>query len=467
MLFKLKGELILDPNKPTIAFYDKGDTSGYTHIYGPARIIKEELRKYYNIIVIGTGCKLENNYYGVSRDVTEVLLRKADDPENYIKKNAKVINGWMEESFKDLPVLDYIILGTDDFFRLPLTGYISRKVSTYLSDMQNEFFDYIGEDQEILDTIKKGNQKVVNEYDRLVSPIAFSTKDYNLFMRSIDFINRTGRLKNNVIGFSIDPAIYTPFFDELNIPSKFYYFAEDKRGTRNFEQLDISQLQHIIYDRKYTPDTLDDWSDSDISKTHNMFFAGTIFQEKGSRTQIWKEFLDGVKSENCSYYIPLRKNGIIKSVDGPNERQINILEERFPELYNEVKNHPHFKGGLPPELLHERQRRYKYGMVFRCVSVNDSLNFRPVLYAYEDILPFLDYQYDPAYLQIPKHMQDKLVVHSAEDIDARIKYYNENDDERIIVLNELKELFRINEYINNPVEMLNEQINKIIPDFNK
>lgn len=469
MLFELQGELVIDPNKTTILFFDKGDQTAYTYIYGAARAIKDELQKHYNVITIGTGCKLPYNYYKVNRGKTSTLLRKVDSPEDYIDKNTAVIEKWMDESFKDLPEIEYIILGTDDFFRLPLTSYVRKSVSSQLCDMQNEFFDYIGDDKELIDKINEANKDTLKNWGKKVSPLAFSTKDYSLMMGAILHIHKRGKLKKNVISFSVDPAIYTPFFHLNNIPSKFYYFAEDKRGTRNFEQLDISQLQHIVYGRRFD-NKIDDWGETTPSKNDNhdknMFFAGTIFQEKGSRVKIWDEFLDGVKSEDCSYYIPLRKNGIIMNPNGPNDRQINFLEERFKELYDKVRSHKNFKGGLTPEQLHKEQRQYKYGMIFRCVSINDSLNMRPVLYAYEGILPLLDYQYDPAYLQIPKHIQDRIVVHSAEEIDERIKYFNENDNERMNVLNELRELFRIDEYINNPDEMLKEQIMKIIPDFN-
>lgn len=462
MIFELQGKLILDENKKTVIFMDKGDQTGYTHIYGAARIIKEKIKDQFNVITIGSGCGLTDNYYEVKRNPTKDLLRKSDGLD-YREKNKITLDKWLADSFKDLPPIDYIILGTDDFFRLPLTAYASRKTHRYLSDLENEFFDYVGTNKNVIADIDGINDQVVKDYDRLVSPFAFSTQDYNLFMRAIEFINRTNRLRSKVIGFSIDPAIYTPYFDKHNIKSTFFYFADDKRGTRNFEQLDIAQLQHIVYDSKFKPQGLDDWDEPLVEKTHNMFFAGTIFQDKGSRKFIWDEFLDGVKSDKCSYYIPLRRNGINKARGGKAERQELLLKENesFVDLYENVKNHKHFKGSLLPHELNGKTLRYKYGMVFRCVSINDSLNFRPVLYTYRDILPLLDHRYDPAYLQIPKEIQDKLVVRSAKDIEERINFYNNNDDERLNVLNELKVHLKINEYINNPEEMIQKQINKI------
>ena len=466
MIFELQGELSLDPKKKTIAFMDKGDHEGYTHVYGAARVIKEKLRDQFNIITIGAGCGLTNNYYEIKRQVTKRLLRKSDNLE-YLQLNYKSIDVSMRNSFKDLPELEYIILGTDDMFRIPLIKYASKKMNVDLHRMQNEFFDYMGSDPKVLEQIDFLNNKVVTEWDILCSPISFSTQDYSLFMRAIDFINRTKRLKKSVIGFSIDPAIYTPFFEKLNIPAHFYYFADDKRGTRKFKKLDIAQLQHIIYDNQFKPPGFDNWDEPLMEKTHNMFFAGTIFQTKGTRRFIWDEFLKNVRDEKSSFYVPLRKNGINKANNNKSEQRHNALvgDDDFSELYRDVTNHPNFKGSLLPHELNERTQRYKYGMIFRCVSINDSLNFRPVLYAYRDILPFFDYQYDPAYLQVPKSIQDRLIVRSAEDIQSKIEYFNAHDDERLELLEELKQLFEIHDYINKPESMINREIKKIIPEY--
>jgi hypothetical protein len=178
---------------------------------------------------------------------------------------------------------------------------------------------------------------------------------------------------------------------------------------------------------------------------------------------MWDDFLKNIKSDKSSFYIPLRRNGIIKDKGAKAENFEAALKENedFKELYQEVSTHPLYKGSLPPTELNEKIKRYKYGVVFRCVSINDSLNFKPVLYAYNDIVPILDFRYDPEYLQIPKEIQDKLVVHSGADIDAKIDFYNKNDDKRVQVLHELKELFRINKYIHTPEQMVQESILKI------
>lgn len=466
-IFKLQGKLIIDESKPTVIFMDKGDLEGYTHIYGAARIVKEKIKDQFNIITMGAGCGLTDNYYEIRRNYRDSLLRKADSPEDYLEQNSKMILDAYANDLKDLPKIDYIILGTDDFFRLPLTGYCSKSFNERLSFMQNEFFDYTGDDQVMLYDIAQVNSDLVQNWDKKVSPIAFSTADCSIFMSVINFIDKNIGLRK-VIGFAIDPAIYTPYFDVNGIHSEFCYFADDKRGTRNFHKWPIAQIQHIVYDRKFGGDDLDEWMDDspECEKTHNMFFAGTVFQEKGQRKYIWDEFLNDVKTESCSYYIPLRKNGIIKKDGGKaSDRQLDMVQERFPELYESVTNHQHFKGGLAPHELHDRQKRYKYGMVFRCVSENDSLNFRPVLYTIHDIVPFLDYKYDPECLQIPKHIQDKILVKNAQDIEDRITYFNNNEQERIEVLRELRDLFEIDVWENEEELQLHKYIKQILPEF--
>lgn len=475
MLFQLKGKLRIQENKKTILLIDKGKQDSYTHVYGPARVLIERLKDQFNIIYVGSGLGISDNYYEIKREVTKDLYRKVHRPD-FREENFKTIDKWMMESFKDLPPIDYVFLGTDDFFRLPLTYYVSKKDSLSLHLMQNEYFDYIGNDERELSIINKTNKNVVKNWDRYASPFAFSTQDYSIFMRLIDHLNRHNKIKEHVVGFSIDPAIYKPFFDELSIPAKFFYFADDSRGTRDFKQMDISQLQHIVFDNEFKSknnDAFDDWDEpqhqvnyvyNKVQQDKNLFFAGTIFQDKGSRQDMWDLFLKDLKSQDCSFYIPLRRNGINRDNGGRAQRlEITLKEnENYTILYNQVKRHKSFKGSILPHELNGVTAKYKYGLILRCVSVNDSLNFRPVLYTYMNILPFLDFGYDPEFLQIPKHIQDKIVVHNSKEIDEKIEYFNNNPDEKQYVLEELRELFKIDGWENRTEEMIQREICKIL-----
>jgi hypothetical protein len=88
-------------------------------------------------------------------------------------------------------------------------------------------------------------------------------------------------------------------------------------------------------------------------------------------------------------------------------------------------------------------------MIFRCISFNDSLNFRVINYLKYDILPFLDPMYDPAYIQIPKKFQDLLRAHDAEDIKNKVEWFNMHDDVRLSLLKEMKAYYKIDSFKNN------------------
>jgi hypothetical protein len=65
------------------------------------------------------------------------------------------------------------------------------------------------------------------------------------------------------------------------------------------------------------------------------------------------------------------------------------------------------------------------------------------------VLPIFDYLYDQDYLWIPKKFQDKLTVKNSQELIEVVKYYDVNDDERIAILNEMKEYYDIKGWINN------------------
>jgi len=458
-IFKPHGPITIDKDKPTIGFVDYGDVNGYTHIYGPGRVFRNRLSKHYNIINFGTGGNIKNNYYGIYRPFTDTLVRKNVDPDAH-EKNSKAISDSLESCFKNLPEMDYLILTSDWMFKLPLANFVKKGV--FPEERYNEFFDYVGNDENILKLIDETNERIVHNWNTTVSPYAYTTRYYNIFGNFVKYLYEAKKIKRKVIGFVIDPVQYKPFLDKNNIPNTFFYFAKDKRGTRNFEQMDLGQLQHIVFDEEHKTNSL--VKDVETTANKNLVFAGTIFQNKGSRSDMWKLFLRNIKSPDCVYYIPLRKNGIVKrSQKSQIEKDWETLlqESEFGELYNEVINHPHFCQAMTPEELSNHRYEHRYGLVLRCVSLNDSLNFKPILYAYKGIIPLLDFMYDPEYLQIPKSIQDKIIVTNSSDIDERIEYFNKNDYERKAVLKELRDLFNIDKWINNKEEMIINELRKI------
>ena len=108
---------------------------------------------------------------------------------------------------------------------------------------------------------------------------------------------------------------------------------------------------------------------------------------------------------------------------------------------------------------------YRYGLILPCYTYYDSLNFRPVFYVYHWVLPFIAPGYDPEYLMIPKEIQDRITVKNSTDIDNLIDYYNDHEDERIEIIKKLRDIFEIDEYIQNPEKMINREMQKILPEY--
>ena len=187
-------------------------------------------------------------------------------------------------------------------------------------------------------------------------------------------------------------------------------------------------------------------------------FAGSIFSK--SREKIWTTFLRDLYIENSVLYIPLVKERVLQmevSDKFLDRHKDKIIQSYSEDLYNEVKNHKMRKGHILPEDLYKEIGYYKYTFVPKCISYNDSLNFRPVLYSQNNVLPLLDVNYDPAYLMIPKEIQDRIRVSNYKDIEDKVKYFEEHPDERKDILNKLKELFHLEQF-HNP-EYVSEIIN--------
>jgi len=461
-----KVKLNLNPDKKNIIVMEQGEVTKYSSIFGTGRILAKLLETQFNIIYVSTVQKSEvKNLYVFNTAFSDRLDRKAQN-KDYIKHNTKIIDDSLIKSFSDIKEIEYIIVSGDFFFQLPFHNYCSVNTNKNLHDLANSFFDYLGNNTKILKEINNINQHIIDNWDKTVSPIAFRLKKQNGFMRLLNSLKT--KIKKHVITFSIDPAIYTPYFKLNNIPAKNYYFADDNRGTRNFLKFDISQLQHLVYEKQFGSTSLNDIFEVEKPKpAKNLFFVGTILQLKGSRLQCYYDFLHDFKDEKSAIHIPLKINGIFfKKAKG---KQLKLVDDKaklvFAKPYEDITKHKLLGDILTPDMIQDEMSKYKYNLVLRCVSPENSLNFRPVLNSYMNTLSFFDYMYDPDNLQIPKEIYDRLSVKSAEDIQTKIDYFNEHDDERIELINKLRKLFKIDEYIKNPIKMAKKEINRIIPEY--
>lgn len=460
LIFK-KIRLDLDPNKKCIVVFENGDPEKYTHTYGCSRTITKKIADQFNIIhITTTGNAKEKNLYSLNVKFLHELYRKKDH-SNYIEENNKMISESLKSSFIDIPELEYIIIGNADNFILPLGSYCNKNTSIELNENRNEFFDSLTADN----LIEEINKSVVNNYwDTKNSPIAFSTCKTNIFPHAVKVLSK--RLKNDCMTFVIDPTMYTPYFRLNKIPLRSYYFADDKRGTRNFNKFPIAQIQHMVYEKEKIWSPLEDQFISAEKKTKNLLFYGTVFHTKGDKIETWNEFLKDFRDPDSKLFIPVKTNVATKSPSHSKKTDAERVKDLFPETYSEVVNHPNVSTKpMYPYDINNVSMDYKYSLILRCVSSTESLNFRPVLCSFLNMLPFIDYKYDPENLQIPKEIRNELVVKNRLDIENKIRYYNTNDKERLEMIKELRALFNIDGWLNNSDQMLREAIQSVIKEY--
>ena len=459
-LFELLNPQTLDPNKENLLIITyKNFADDFNYVYGFNHEIINLLKKKYNVIYAGKELRenvahmenfylINNNGYGYINKYE--FKRKKEDPNSLIH-NRSVLWKEFENAFGDLKI-DLVFYASSEYAILPYNKSYHKE----FAKMQNELHDYVGTDEQKIERIKEVTKLINSEYDNHVSILMFSAWHKNVMMNLPVFLHEKHPIKR-VLSFSVDPANTYNYLEYYGIQCSNFYFEDDKRGTRNFKKFPIAHLQHLIYENRKEPTT-----NYSLEKTQDFFFMGTILQEKGSRMEMWYEFLSKLRLDNSKLWVPIKHNGIFRTkkqeTSGHTKKGLGVLEERFSEIKNDIINHPNFSGHLIPNEIKRNIVSFKYSLVLRCVSIYDSLNFRPVFYTYLDILPFLDHQYDPDYLQIPKKFQDKLVVRSAEDIETRVAYYNQHPEERIQLLKELREFFEIDEFMKDWENITNDYL---------
>ena len=459
-IFEAEFPLQLDKKKKNILIYINHRVDEYQYSFGHFNLIIEALNDVSNVIVLSDkniGVTFSNHLKlsraEFSKLNKEKFKRKAQD-SNSTEINTNALLEAIANSFVNLPIHKFII--TDDNTRmLPQTTYVSRNEDEQLHEMKNEFHDYVGDDKDRIALIRKHTTNIDKNFNSKVSILAYSMWKVNLYYNVGVYLHSTGNLEE-IIMYTLDPTGYSQNFRDLGIKVKEFYYVNDKRGIRDFTQYPIPELQHLVYDDKlqYTP--------KDLTKSKNFIFAGTVLQEKGNRTWVWGNFLKDLNIPDSSLYVPIRTNGIFKNERSKKGLYATKSKDKatsiFPELVKEIESHPNYGGYIFPHDLLNETAKYKYGFIARCVSFYDSLNYRPILYLNLNVLPILDNYYDPDYLQIPKEIQDKIVVHNSDDITNMINYYNNNESERMEIINKLKEHFQFEDVKENWVDIIRNKI---------
>jgi len=448
--------------KPKAMFFFPRDFEKMEYIMGFAIPILEYAAEKYDPIVI-TGRDSDISHFkkhaevwgfSVSRllKMKDSSFKRADEMEgddtnweyNAEVLRKEIIDSFGADYFQDLQKI--FIIDPIDFI-LPQTSYVPKRVHSLLCERRNEFHDTVNNDDEEIKLIKQYNQKTAEKYFSRCSVLAFGSHNKNVSMSLLKWAFETAKEFDNVTAFINDPAFYTQIFHQWKIPFVAAYFANDMRGTRKFCEFPMGQLQHLVWDnRKKKKDLF--YVEAPLVKDKDFFFAGTVFQEKGGRMELYERYMKDLRLPASSLYIPLRPNGIVYTKKN-NDRYINKLTDKFSEKYEEITNHPLYQGHLVPAEYEDIVKRYRYGLLLRCVSYYDSLNFRPILYARLRILPLIDPGYDPQSLQIPAEIQKKLIVNNSKEIVERVKYFNENPEEREALLDSLEEVFGVKTFEKN------------------
>ena len=445
-LFQLKSALDIDTKKKTILFIVKEPLYEYSHLGAFYGDIMDVLEAQYNVLTISIGNHSANRHNYITFNAPRhgwlsenQFKRKVEDDEN-VEYNLNVLHDEFEKSFssilKDIKVYK-IIIAYHEWLLLPLTSYISEE---RFKNRKNQFHDYVGTDTEILKQTVKHSVNIAERFNDKVSILAFTMFRQNVVVNLAIWLYKNYG-SECLYNITVDPAIFTEHFRQEGLNVKNLYYTTDKRGTRDFDYFPLAHFQHIFTEHKYLkfPD--------DTSKKYDFFLSGTLMYQMGPRSDIkflmkWLQPLENLDPSKNSIWAPLKMNGLYlkdKQIGTVYDKkaQQKCLDEK-PEFTKYLKEHPLYKGYFVIHELTKRIINYKYGLVLRCYSIEDSLNPRPVHYAHIGVLPFFDEQYDPEYLSIPKHIQDKLIVRSGNDVIEKIAYFNEHDAERLQLIEELR-----------------------------
>lgn len=324
-------------------------------------------------------------------------VKKVDD-DNYIEINRKTIQSILNKYFDKLNIAGIFIQPPV----LPSQQYFNEN---------NEFFDKINiTDQSIYSKINEINKKI--EDRKLLSYTAFSTKYQAFLLDMCEYYHE----KNNVpiYQFIIDPGAYYIYLRD-KCDAITYYFEDDFRGTRTLKEFPLSQLNYLY---NYN---INEGCKSFNDKPGDFIWGGAVLLPKGNRINDYYTFINDFRFDNSVLHIS-NTNSISKGKQIPKSLQ----EEKYLKIIEDIINQPLNEGLLDNKTFEEKLKDYKYTLILKCASIEDSLNFRVHYSLLFNMLPLIDEQYDVENLQIPKEFKEQLVVRNHKDIEERLKYLNDN-----------------------------------------
>ncbi len=358
------------------------------------------------------------NYMHLNTDALKMTIKK--DNEDYININKTLVENVFKDELKDLNISGIFIEPPV----LPLQNYFNET---------NEFFDKIKIDpnDNIEEKIKQTNERIDSK--KLFAYTAFSMKYQAILLDLCLYFNKVN--DTPIYQFVIDPGAYTPYLIE-KCNATTYYFEDDFRGTRQLHQFPMAQLNYLYnYDINKDCKKFED-------KESNFIWGGAVLLPKGNRINDYYTFIHDFNFDKSVLHIS-STNSISKGKQLP---KLISQNEELMRVVNDIKNHPLNAGLLPNAEFEQKLNKYKYTLILKCASINDSLNFRIIYSLLFDMIPLIDSNYDIDNLQIPEKFKSQLEVHNSLDMTLKLKELESNKEQTLKLLDEMKDYYLNDKY---------------------
>lgn len=436
-----------DPEKKNILItVSQLVTREYT--YGYMFPLVEVLQKKFNIYYFYEGgvkpldqfgmknvYRLNKGEYNRFKDpTTQNFFRKAETSDSE-SRNQKLVDECVQGFFAKEPKFSSVIVIDNHNLMLPFNVYSKHPKIKHLF---NDYFDIFDDDLDAIEEVKRINEKLFNKTARAFSPLAFRYYYKNIMLSVINYVSKTQDAKVHIM--IMDPSAAIPFFDYNKIKHKFWYFTDDKRHHRNLHAFPISEMQHLVYEplwQKLSPLKNDLLSNFFSTEKIPFFFAGSLLNDKGKRKYIWQEFFRDFSYPSSKLFFK------VSLIYGMNKSD-------FDHLKHSVSQHSNFCGDFLPNAEYINiLKNSKTAFIARNVSANGGLTYRHIQYLYFGVLPLFDYLYDPDFLWIPREFQEKLTVKNHQELQERVQFYDQNENERLAVLHDMQKFFDVQGWLDN------------------
>lgn len=457
--------LKIDSNKKNLLFVQKylDQDKIYNHLTGWSTVVQDKLKENYNIFYFVLDLKSTTEKYIKDNNIENVISINSESLSKLLKsdifrnKSHKERKEYYFEHIKSL--LDYtfegIYLIRDSLFWITHKNSVPKKYrEEYGVTPNRDFYDYLDdEDSKSVEGIEKVMDGIIQNIERETNILAFSRKDQGLLVWTLLFMHENNLFKKVSI-FMIDtnssyPILYRLFGEKANT----FYFRDDVRGSRKFKYFPFAEIQHFLYDKKFTEKSL-----FPVKKDKNFIFYGTIFLEDGDlrRVKSWERFLRDLDDKKSSYYIPLANRVATEKKPTIKKNNIQVVKQskhpRIKKAYKEVSESKYHKGHFLPKEAIKILKEYKYTLITHPITSKQSLNYRVYLAIEHGVLPFVAEDYDPDGIQIPLNIQEKVRVSDHNDIQEKINYFNKNEKERKQLIEDLKAHYKYKEFLNGNID---------------